>query len=112
MYTCKAQLLAGDIVLHKFNSVFEGAVATTFGEGDGPVGPIVLENLLCTGSETRLADCQRDDLPYYYCYHPAQVAGVVCQGKYTYAYTHMQKHIHAYMHPPTPHNMHNVRVLQ
>ena len=62
---------------------FEGAIGTTLGEGDGP---IVLHNVFCMGNETKLADCQQ--LTSYYCYGFAPVAGVVCQGEYTNAYTH------------------------
>ena len=58
-----------------------GAVAyynAYFGRG---TGPILLDDLLCTGSEARLVDCTHDGIGNYdYCYRlHGEDAGVRCQ---------------------------------
>ena len=49
-----------------------------FGRG---TGPILLDDLLCTGSEARLVDCTHDGIGNYdYCYRlHGDDAGVRCQ---------------------------------
>ena len=57
-----------------------GAVALTnaaFGQG---TGPIVLDNVQCTGSELYLTSCPNNGLYVHDCVH-SEDAGVRCQGK-------------------------------
>ena len=58
--------------------MFEGAVARTVGQG---VGPIQLDEVTCTGNETRLAECQHRGIASHDCSH-SEDAGVVCLGEY------------------------------
>lgn len=48
-----------------------------FGSG---TGPIYLDDLACTGSETRLEDCTHNGVGIHNCYH-FEDAGVVCNSK-------------------------------
>ena len=45
-----------------------------FGAGSGP---IYYDDVVCTGTETRLADCQHDGVGIHNCYHDED-AGVRC----------------------------------
>ena len=45
-----------------------------FGEGSGP---ILLDNLLCDGSETRLVNCSGNTIGHHNCFH-YEDAGVRC----------------------------------
>lgn len=49
-----------------------------FGQG---VGPIVLDNLFCTGTEARLVDCFHNGINVHNCAH-TEDAGVGCGGTY------------------------------
>ena len=53
-----------------------------FGTG---VGPIFLNNVECSGSESNLTDCPRSFLVVCYGRH-SKDAGVRCQGMYGYSY--------------------------
>ena len=48
-----------------------------YGQG---TGAIVLDNLQCTGSETRLVDCPHNGLNIHNCAH-SEDAGVQCESK-------------------------------
>ncbi|XP_078140674.1 scavenger receptor cysteine-rich domain-containing group B protein-like [Centroberyx gerrardi] len=48
-----------------------------FGRGEGPIW---LDNVRCTGSESTLRECRHAGLRSHYCYH-SENAGVVCEGK-------------------------------
>ena len=58
--------------------LFEGAIATTVGRG---IGPIYLDDVLCTGNETRLAECRHQGVASHDCSH-SEDAGVICPGEY------------------------------
>ena len=56
-----------------------GAIArvnAAFGEGDGP---IILDDVRCSGPESRLLDCQHGGFEVHNCVH-SRDAGVVCTG--------------------------------
>ena len=64
-------------MLHLFHTCISGAVARTsayYGQG---LGPIQLDNVQCTGSESRLLDCTH--LAIHDCSH-SEDAGVTCSG--------------------------------
>ena len=48
-----------------------------FGRG---TGWIWLDDLLCTGSESRLVDCAHDGFGVHNCGHHSEDAGLVCEG--------------------------------
>ena len=56
----------------------EGAAATTVRQG---IGHIFLDNVICTGNESRLADCLHQGIASHDCSH-SEDAGVVCSGEY------------------------------
>ena len=47
----------------------------TYGQGSGP---ILLDDLACTGTETRLVDCPHSGISTHNCAH-SEDAGAVCQ---------------------------------
>ena len=57
---------------------FEGAVATTFGQG---IGPIYLDGVTCIGNETSLAECEHQGVSSHDCSYSLD-AGVICPGEY------------------------------
>ena len=66
--------------------LLEGAIATTVGQG---IGPIYLDNVRCIGNESRLTDCLHQGIASHDCSH-SEDAGVVCRGEYnnTDAHSH------------------------
>ena len=60
--------------LHLPDIATSAPVASHFGEG---TGPILLDNLQCTGTETRLIDCPHNGVGMHNCF-PGEDAGVVC----------------------------------
>ena len=62
-----------------------GAIARSsayFGQG---TGAILLDDVACTGTETRLLNCRSNTLGVHNCGHHED-AGVTCQGKYMYVH--------------------------
>ena len=61
---------------------FPGAISSSrcasFGQGNGP---ILLDNVRCTGSETSLSFCPHRGWGRHSCSH-SQDAGVICEGEY------------------------------
>ena len=54
----------------------EAPRVATFGQG---TGPILLDNLMCVGTETRLFDCPHNGVGIHNCAH-SEDAGAVCSG--------------------------------
>ena len=69
-----------------------GAIAlasTTFAQGGGP---IFLDNVVCTGNETNLAECQHLGIGNHNCFH-SDDAGVICPGKVEHNTGHLHINI-------------------
>ena len=68
-------------MLSRLSVFVSGAIAlrsATFGQGGGP---IFLDNVVCTGNESKLAQCQHPGIARsQYCTH-SEDAGVICPGK-------------------------------
>ena len=59
-------------------------------------GPILLDNLLCTGSELRLIDCPHNGLGNHNCRH-SDDAGVRCLTLFSKAYSSISIRSHRYI---------------
>ena len=65
------------IMIHLKLYTFEGSTnILRAGYGQG-TGPIVLDNVACVGSETRLIDCPGNPIGTHNCNH-GEDAGVIC----------------------------------
>ena len=51
-----------------------GQRSATYGQG---TGPILLDQVMCTGNETSLFDCPRNPIGQHNCFH-SEDAGVTC----------------------------------
>ncbi len=56
--------------------------SSSFSEG---TGPIILDNVMCTGVESRLVDCRHAGLEVNTCSH-SQDAGVLCRSGKWHSY--------------------------
>ena len=59
------------------HATLSGATPLTLGNVVDGTGQIVLDNLLCTGTESRLVDCPHNGLNVHNCGH-SEDAGVRC----------------------------------
>ena len=55
-----------------------GATATTRGSLGNGLGPVLLDDLRCTGSESRLIDCPHNGVGNENCLFHLEDAGVIC----------------------------------
>ena len=78
MYNSAVNNICKNDVLFVF---LPGAIAlysSTFGQG---YGPIFLDNVVCTGNESNLVECQHPGIARsQYCSH-SEDAGVICPGE-------------------------------
>ena len=63
--------------LYNLILILAGAIRSQFGQG---AGPILLDEVQCTGNETRLVDCGHNGISTHDCSN-TQDAGVICQSK-------------------------------
>ena len=69
----------GRVACRQLGLPFVGTTTrASYGEG---TGPIWLDNLFCTGSETQLIDCTHNGFGVHNCIH-REDAGLMCGGKY------------------------------
>ena len=72
------------IIAVSFFTQFADAIAINVREDifSSGIGPIFLDNVACTGTETNLADCPHRGVGIHSCVH-SEDAGVICpQGSY------------------------------
>ena len=58
--------------------LYAGAIARSFAFYGQGTGPIILDDVQCLGTETRLVDCPANALTIHNCVH-SEDAGVQCQ---------------------------------
>lgn len=69
--------------------LYAGAIARSFAYYGRGTGPIILDNVQCLGTETRLIDCPANALTIHNCVH-SEDAGVQCQFGKVYKYMQYQ----------------------
>ncbi len=76
-------LLATRFEIYIFTTTATAAPrVATYGQG---TGDILLDNLMCAGTETSLFDCPHNGVGIHNCGH-SEDAGAICEGKATYTY--------------------------
>uniref|UniRef100_A0A672HD83 SRCR domain-containing protein n=1 Tax=Salarias fasciatus TaxID=181472 RepID=A0A672HD83_SALFA len=73
-------LLDAEVVCRQLGCgrVLSAPTQARFGQGSGPIW---YDNVMCTGSETKLSECRHQGIGSHDCGH-MEDAGVVCEGKY------------------------------
>ena len=75
----------GEVVCRQLNYVRVKNVATgTFGSGDGPIW---LDNVSCSGSESSIQECRNRGFGVHNCEHTEDI-GIIC-GEYSYFDAHV-----------------------
>ena len=77
---CLLHVLSADYELHFLPTGATALSSATFGQG---TGPILLDDVACSGSETRLLDCPNSGIGVNNCFH-SEDAGVRCQSTYNF----------------------------
>lgn len=70
------------VVCRQLGFSSDGALATVEGHFGRGTGLILLDNVRCTGSEARLADCPANPVGDHNCMH-REDAGVMCRSRVT-----------------------------
>uniref|UniRef100_A0A672HD61 SRCR domain-containing protein n=1 Tax=Salarias fasciatus TaxID=181472 RepID=A0A672HD61_SALFA len=75
-------LLDAEVVCRQLGCgrVLSAPTQARFGQGSGPIW---YDNVVCTGSETKLSECRHQGIGSHNCGHQED-AGVVCEGKYRF----------------------------
>ncbi len=70
-----------------FFSAISAPQRATFGQG---TGPILLDNLICIGTEVSLFDCPHNEVGIHNCGHSEDAGAVCSEGKNYCGYTYLQ----------------------
>ena len=81
-FSTSGEYLVLQVVCRQLGFLGTGARAYSFAHFGRGSGPIVLDNVRCTGLEAYITDCPNNGLYIHNCRH-YEDAGVSCVGKYT-----------------------------
>ena len=82
-FSTSGEYLVLQVVCRQLGFLGTGARAYSFAHFGRGSGPIVLDNVRCTGLEAYITDCPNNGLYIHNCRH-YEDAGVSCVGKYIY----------------------------